>query len=194
MTKEEADKIMRTPGETRGISISGDLKYVQLREGPERFKKLTDKMAELGYPVDPEMKSMDFCPLGLELLSLLLIKEIFDYKEEDFYEMGAFSSRMSLILRLFMKYFVSVTSIAGQASKIWKRYYSLGKFEIINVDEKNRVAVARLEGFKLHPLHCHNIRGYIANIIKMITDKPVYSRETKCPFRGDEYHEFEVKW
>jgi predicted hydrocarbon binding protein len=194
ITREEANRIMSIEGKTRGISIRGDLEFVKFKEGNEGLNKLRKEMEKVGYFPDPKMKAMDFCPLGLELLTLLMIKQLFNYGEKEFYEMGEFSSRLSLILRLFMKYFVSVNAISGQASEIWRRYYTVGNFKVISIDEQKRTATLRLENFKLHELHCQNVRGYISNIIKMILNKKVNSKETKCPFRGDDYHEFVLTW
>jgi hypothetical protein len=93
-----------------------------------------------------------------------------------------------------MKYFVSVKAISGQASEIWRRYYTIGSFKVVKIDEKERKAILRLENFKLHKLHCQTIRGYISNTIKMIVNRKVESKETVCPFRGGKFHEFVLTW
>ena len=74
ITKEIAQKLMETKGETRGMSIKGDLEYVLYKKGKEGLKKIEDEMARLGYPIKyKKMKSMKFYPIGLEALNFLNI-------------------------------------------------------------------------------------------------------------------------
>jgi len=156
---------------------------------------LEAKMAELGCPIKyKELKPMKFYPLGIEALTLILIKKLFGFDEKKFEEMGRFNSQTSLIIRLFLKYFGSLKMLAKQAPTMWKNYYSLGSLEVTEVNEKERYVILKIKNFKLHPLHCLTHRAYFANIVKMVVKKPVVCEETKCPFRGDDYHEFVLRW
>jgi len=195
ITKEEAEKYMALEGETRGFSISGDAEFVLKEKGEEGLKKLEAKMAELGYPIKyKELKPMKFYPLGIEALTLILIKKLFGFDEKKFEEMGKFNSQTSLIIRLFLKYFGSLKMLAKQAPTMWKNYYSSGNLEVTEVNKKERYVILKIKNFKLHPLHCLAHKGYFANIVKMVVKKPVVCEETKCPFRGDDYHEFVLRW
>ena len=195
ITKKEAEKYMALEGETRGFSISGDAEFILKEKGEEGLKKLEAKMAELGCPIKyKELKPMKFYPLGIEALTLILIKKLFGFDEKKFEEMGRFNSQTSLIIRLFLKYFGSLKMLAKQAPTMWKNYYSLGSLEVTEVNEKERYVILKIKNFKLHPLHCLTHRAYFANIVKMVVKKPVVCEETKCPFRGDDYHEFVLRW
>ena len=195
ITKEIAEKLMEIKGETRGVSFQADGEFVLKEKGEEGLKKLEEKMAEVGCPIRyKEVKPMDFFPLGLRLISLLVIKELFNPDKEKIREMGAFQTKMSLIVKLFMQYFGSVNILAKQAPKMWRKYYTIGDLTIPEISSEKRYGIVKVENFALHPIHCQLLEGYFTNIIKMVVNSPVDCKETKCTFRGDEYHEFLLKW
>jgi hypothetical protein len=195
ITREAIEKLKRIKGNTRGLTFKADADFILLEEKEEGLARLKEKMQELGCPIKyTAIKPMVFYPIGLRGLELLVIKELFDFNREKFREMGAFQTKTSLIVKLFMKFFISPEAIAGQASKIWRKYYTTGDLKVLEMDSKRRYGVLRLENFALHPLHCQLLEGYFANIMKMIVNGPVVCREVKCTFSGDKYHEFELRW
>ena len=108
--------------------------------------------------------------------------------------MGEFNSKLSLIMRLFMKYFISIEVMAKEAPKMWKRYYTIGDLKIIEINKEKRLGIIRLENFRVLPEQCNALEGFFSNIVKMVVGSPVTSEETKCIFRGDDYHEFVLRW
>jgi len=65
--------------------------------------------------------------------------------------------------------------------------------EVSKFNEENKELVIRLKDFKLHPLYCIYLEGYIERVL-LFVEQGVETRETKCPFRGDPYHEYTSKW
>jgi len=137
---------------------------------------------------------MDFYPVGLEAIAFLLMEELFHFSQEDFIKMGEFNSKVSLIVRLFMKYFVSMETIAREAPKFWGKYYTKGNLRVTEINKEKGYIVVRINDFELHPIHCLTVEGYLISIVKMVVNKEVKSEERKCMSRGDEYHEFLVSW
>ena len=137
---------------------------------------------------------MDFYPIGLEAIVFLVIKKLFNFSDKEFVEMGEFNSKLSLIVKLFMKYFVSIEVIAKHAPKMWKKLYSIGELEITEINKKEKLTVLKIKNFKLHPLHCLTVKGYISNVMKMVIGGNVICEETKCVFNKNDYHEFLIKW
>ena len=195
ITKEIAKRFMAIKGEVRGVALKSHQDFILKEKGEEGLKKLEEEMARLGYPIKyKEIRITDFYPVGLEVVALLAIKKLFDFDEEKFEEIGIFQSKISWIIKLFMKYFGSLEMLVDRAPDIWKKYYTIGDFKVVELNELKRYIVLRVENFKLHPLHCRHVKGYCYNVIKMVVKKPVTCQEIKCPFRGDEYHEFLIKW
>ena len=73
---------------------------------------------------------------------------------------------------------------------MWRKYFTVGNLRAVDYDEKKRYVIMRLENFRLHPLHCHILIGYIPTILQMVIGFKPSCRETKCVFRGDEYYDF----
>lgn len=194
ITKEIAQKLIKIKGEVRGYSPRAYGEVIFETEGEKGLKKLEDKMAELGFPTKyKKISSMRFYPIGLELITLLAIKDVFDYDDKKFQEIGKAQPKFSLIIKTFMS-FVSIKAVAQQASGIWKRYYTIGDLEAAEIDEEKGYLILRLKNFHLHPLHCHILSGYFTAVANMATRKHITSKETKCSFRGDDCHEFLLKW
>jgi len=195
ISKEELNRLMELSGEARGISLKGELDFIlsdQGKDGVEKIEKLT---SDLGHPIKYEkIKTMDFYPLGLEGIILLGARRILGYNDEKFQEMGKFESKTSIIVKLFMKYFYSVEKLIKKVSEMWGKSCTVGEFKIIEHSKEKSFAILRLEKFELVPGHCQNLRGYLSGVVQMVVGSSVVCEETKCTFRGDEYHEFLVKW
>lgn len=195
ITKEYIQELINIKGETRGIAIREDVDYLCVKIGREVIERWERTMAEFGYPLKyKEIKPMDFYPIGLEAVSLLAIHKAFGFSENDFQKMGAFEPKQSLIMRFFLKYFGSLEMLAREVPKMWRKHYTTGDIEAVTFDGKERRAVLRIKDFRLHPFHCAILRGYFSTILTMVTGKQATCEETKCPFKGNESHEFLLKW
>jgi len=195
LTKQEVQEFMKLEGETRGVNLKIHLKGILEEKGEKLVKEIEDKMAELGCPVKyKELRSMDFYPIGVGVTLMLVIGAIQNLTDEEF-EIGAASFlRFSPIEKIFMKYFSSLDLIAKQAPGMWRKHYTIGDLEAADSNEKERYTVLRLKNFKIHPIYCTVLKGYFAKVMELVTKSPVTVKENKCMFRGDEYHEFLIKW
>lgn len=196
ITKKKAEELMSIKGEVRGIALKSHASFIIKEKGEEALKELQQEMKRLGCSLDhKKIESMKFYPVGIEALELFLIKEIFEFEDEKFEEIGAFGAKSSLIVRLFTKYLFSVKALAKHGSKIWSRYYTEGELEVREMDPEKGRAVIQLRGFQVHRYHCLHVKGFLTSVLRMaLGGKPLETEETKCMGRGDEYHEFVVTW
>jgi len=193
--KEEFSGLMKLEGEIRGVAIKSDLDFILKEEGEEGLKKLEETITKLGYPLKhKEINSMDFYPLGLEAITFVAIKRLFNFNDKKFQEMGGSEAKCSLLIRLFMKYFYSIERFAKEVSKIWREYFTVGDLKIIEFNKEKRYVILRLGNFRCHPLHCLSLLGYFPTIVQMIVGSKASCEETKCVHRGDKYHEFLLRW
>ena len=191
ISKEEMNKYMSLKGETKGASFKGYGEFILKEEGEEGLKKLEETMAKLGHPIKyREMKEMTFYPVGYQILTLELIKRLFNYDDEKFQEMGRFIVKVSLIVKVSMKYFLRRLRTGQRVPGIWRKIYTIGDFKEVEVNREKGYAVYRIENFHIHPILCQTIIGYIASLLQMIVGYEVIGEETKCVHKGDEYHEF----
>lgn len=195
ISKEEFNELMNLEGKVKGTGIKTHGEFILKEEGEEGLKKLENTMVRLGYPIKfKEIRATTLYPFGAEAVILVAIKRLFNYDNKKFQEMGKFHAKSSLIIRLFMKYFVSLQRMAKEGPKIWRRYFTVGDLEAVEINEEKKRLIFRVQNFKFHPLHCQILMGSLPTIIQMILGKPVIYEETKCLYRGDDYHEFLVKW
>jgi hypothetical protein len=197
ISKEEFDKLMSLEGEARGSGMKSYADFILKEKGEEGVRKMEETITELGYPVNyKKMKALSSYPIGLEACTLLAIERLFGFDDKKFREMGRFEVKCSLVIRIFMKYFVSIERAAKELSKIWKQHFTVGDFRTVEFNKEKGYLILRLENFHhYHPAQCQVLAGVLLAAVQMIlkNDK-VTCEETKCPFRGDEYHEFLLKW
>jgi hypothetical protein len=194
ITKEIAEKLMKIKGEVRGMAMKGDLEFILQERGEEGLKELEDAIANLGYSVKyKELKALSFYPIGLKGIMLLTIKKLFNFSDEKFQEMGAFGSKINSVIRIFMKYLFSPKIFVSQSQRMWRYYYTIGNCKA-ELNEKEKYVLLRVYNFPYFPDQCKVLKGYFGSILKMVIKHNVTCEETKCTFRGDDYHEFLLKW
>ncbi|MBD3208392.1 MAG: hypothetical protein GF370_02985 [Candidatus Nealsonbacteria bacterium] len=192
---KEAEDVMEKNGEARGITIKGKLEFIKNREGQEALQETEDFLAKIGHPIKyKEIRANDFYPIGYETLVLLISKRILGFDERKIAEMGSFVSKLSPIVRVFMKYFFSMDLMAKESPRLWRRYYTIGNLKTTKLDKKNKLAVLQIDDYNLHPIHCTFLEGYFANTIQMIVKQETTCKETKCSFKSGDSHEFRIEW
>jgi len=195
LDKQQADNLMKIEGEARGVALKDDLDFVLETKGDQGLEKVEAKMAELGFSLKyGDIKPMDFYPMGLANIYLLVIKEVFNFNEKDLEKWGASIVKFSVFTKIFMKYFGSFGLIAGEAPRIWRKHYTIGDLEMPEYSKEKRYVILKLRNFKVHPIHCAILKGMFLKITQMVVNLPVTVKETKCMFRGDEYHELLLIW
>jgi len=195
ISKEEVNELMKLKGQIRGAAIKEIIKYILKEEGKDGLGKLEDAMEKIGYSIkDRNIKAMKFYPLGLEASTLVAVKRLFNYDDKKFQDLGRFAGKFSIIIRLFMGYLASIEKIAKEAPKMWRKYFSIGDFNMAEINEEEKYVILRIENYYLHPIHCQILIGYLSSILQIVVKSPVTGEETKCTFQGDEYHEYLLKW
>lgn len=195
LTRKEADKLIGLSGESRGANIKVDFDFVLEIKGEKGLEKVENRMVELGYPLNyKNIKPMDFYPIGLDAIVLLSIKEIFNFNDGDIEKMGAAVVKFSPLMKVFMKYFSSLSLISGQIPGMWKKHYTMGKLIMFDFSDEKKYAIIREEDFKIHPVYCDIHKGYFTKVAQLVVKAPVVCQETKCMFKRDPYHEFLLTW
>jgi len=197
ITKEELEELMSLEGEARGIAPKNSAGFIQKEEGEQGLKKLEATMAGLGYPIDySKIKSTNFYPLKLLGLTLLVIKKLFNYDDKKFREMGYFRGKSSWFIRFYMSHLASFDELKKGAPKMWKMFHTAGDIEVVEADKKKRIVIMRLKNYRCHPIHCQVLIGIYSALIQLVLKgkDEMVGEERKCIYRGDEYHEFSLKW
>ena len=195
MPEEKLNDLKRIKGGVRGLSLKSDGGFILKERGEDGLKELEDAMADIGYPIKyQELNEMSYYPIALKALTLVLIQKLFDFKENDFIRMGEFGSKISLMREILIKYFFSFEGVMNEIPKVWRRYYTVGELEVGEYNKEKKIIRGRLNDFNLHFLECQYLKGHFVGILSMIIKEEMTCEETKCVHRGDNYHEFVVKW
>lgn len=196
--KEELENLLKIKGEIRGVAFQTDAQYILAKEGEEGLKKLEKRVKELNLPIDyRRVSAMEWYPVGLRVISLLLIKDTFSWPDEEIRKMGQTAPKISFIVKFFFKLFLSVRKLVQEIPQYWKEHYrNIGEIEVVKLDEEKKEVVVRVTNFKVHPIYCKYLEGYFETVLALTREKGrVTSRETKCMFRdGTPFHEYLVTW
>ncbi len=199
LNKEEIRRLLKISGKVRGVVFHTDAKYVLEKKGKRGLEMLEAEIRKIEQSIDygKEITATGWYPLGWRVLSLLAIQEVFNWGEKEILKMGAEAPRHSFIVRTLLRYFISPEKIFNQSSKYWKKHYSLGKLEALEVNTKEKHVVLQLKDFKIHPILCIYFKGYFKELARIgvgIRPEDMIMEETKCMFRGDSCHEFVIDW
>lgn len=196
ISKEEISRLMQIKGEVREIALRNHKDFIFKEKGLEGLKKLEEAINSIeGITKQEKLKAWEFYPIGLEIIELLAIKKIFNFDDEKIKEIGAFGSKVSFIIKLFFKYIGSIKLLAREAPKIWRKYYTIGDLVVKDINEDKKYIILDVKNFNVHPIHCLHLGGYFSSMVKIASGGKVVScEETKCAHRGDECHEFLLKW
>lgn len=196
ITKEEIERIFETPGKVRGVVFFTDAKYILEKKGKEGLEKVKEETKRMGHFIDyQKINSFEWYPVGLRVISLLAIKRAFGWSEKEIFEMGNYAPKVSIIVKLLLKYFISLKRSVQEVPRYWRKHYTIGKISCPEFHEDEKWLVIRVEGIKIHPILCVHLRGYFLRIAQyVIKSKKIEIKEVKCIHRGDPYHDFLFNW
>lgn len=196
ITKEEIKKLLEIPGKTRGVVLQTDAEYIREKKGEKGLSLLAEEFKKMECPIDyKNIKLTEWYPVGLRVISLLLIRKIFNFDEKQIEDMGNNAPKYSFIVRMLMKYFLTFPKTYKEAPNYWRKHYTVGMLEGANYDLKKKYYTLRLKEFKIHPILCTYLGGYFIRIGQFVLKGSDFQvEEIKCVFRGDPYHEYVIRW
>lgn len=188
---------MKMEGNVRGEVIIANALYIKEKRGEQGLVELENALKELGYPIEfKTVKPLEWYSEALTSLTVIAAKEIFSWSDNDIFDMGRSAPKISLIvIKLFLKYLVSVRRIFEMAPVYWKKYFDTGNLEPVEINEEKKFIIIRVRDHHYHPLICTYEAGYFLGIIQL-TGRLSGSTitETNCEFRGDPFHEYVLRW
>ena len=177
ISKKIAEQIMKIEGEIRGVVFKTDVEFILKEKGITGLKKIEEEMKNLGHPLNyKEIKTMEFYPIGLRIVSLLVIKQNFNLSEKKIEEMGSFAIKSSLLIRILMNLFLNFKKIFfSKGPELFKKFLRVGEFIPVMVDDENKTAIIRFKDLDLHPVYCAYLRGGLSSFFKIITGSKTVS-------------------
>jgi len=194
MKKEDLERIYKAKGMARGTVFQIDTQYIISKWGRAGLEKIKKKAKEWGYDIPYEgVDTMGWYPLGLRVISLLLIKEVFNLSDAKIREMGTVAPRFSFIFKFIFKLITPIKKFAEGVPRYWDEHYTAGKLEVKKLDENKKILVAHLKGIKIDPVFCVYLEGYFEGVCRFLFPTST-CKETKCMFNDEEVHEYTLTW
>lgn len=200
ITKAQADALAGAEGKNKGVGFKSDAEYVKNKIGPEGIQKLKAEMERLGYPINyEEVKAMDWYPVGVRVLHLEVMKDLFGWDDEEIKKIGHEAPKFSLIMRLIMKYFIDIERMSKLAPVVgFKKHFSVGEYEALECDPQKHFTSGRAKGLKIlydSSALTKYIEGYFTRGIEyVLPGKEVLTKSRKYIENGIPYVEFCSEW
>jgi len=196
LSEEIVKKLMEIKGQARGVHFKNDADFVLKEKGKEGLKEVEKTLKRIGCPIDYEkINQFDFYPAGLRAISLLAIKETFNWQDEKIKDLCSYAMHVSWIIKLFMGYFFSIEKVCKETPKIWSKYFSAGEVEVEEINEEKKFVILKIKNFDLHPIYCCCFEGVLLGTVKMVVkSKNITCEEVECSFRNGKEHKYLVKW
>lgn len=192
----EIEKAMAVEGEIRGVVFVTDSQYVLKKEGQEVLQKVEETTKKMGYPIKfKDIKPFRWYPVGLYVVFLLAVKKTLAWGDKEIFDMGNAAPKQSVVVKMILKYFVSLKKSVAEISNYWRKHFTIGKISCPEFHEEEKWLIIRMEDIKIHPILCTLLSGYFLRIAQYVIKSPkINIKETKCMFRNDPYHDFLFTW
>jgi hypothetical protein len=138
---------------------------------------------------------MGWYPICLRVLSLSIVKDIFNLTDTDLLSMGDMAPKFSFTVKVFLRFTGKPSIGLKHVPRYWRMHYSVGKAHASEINEKAGYFYVQLTDFEVHPIFCRYFEGYFRRLAQFsFADQEVQSKETKCVYKGDPYHEYRITW
>lgn len=196
ISKAVADRYANIEGNVRGAVFETDAVFIRSRHGDEGLSRLRAELVRLGQPIDYDsLASMEWQPVGLRALSLIVMRDVFNWGDDDIREMGDAAPKYSFIVRILMKFFVSPSAAFERVPEYWARHYDIGRLEAVALHADEHYAVVRLHDFQIDRVYCRYLEGFFGRLFKFTFPRSeVTIKETVCMHEGGGFHEFTSRW
>ena len=193
--KESADRLMSLQGKVRGEKFRTHAAYILLKKGDHGLKAIEKKMEEIGYPFKfQEVLSLEWYPIGYSPLVMIIAKSLFNWTDKDIFDMGYSAPKHSFLFKMALRWAVSIQRMIEESPGYWRKHYDFGEIEAVDIDIDKKQIVARISGFKIDPIMCPYLRGYILRMLQYVIKEEARIEESKSVHKGDDYEEYIIKW
>jgi predicted hydrocarbon binding protein len=194
---ESVEKIKLIKGEVKAVTLETDKIYIFEKQGEKGLTLVEEELENMGFSFEyNSIKSQSvFCPLSLRVASLIATKKVFGWSDNQIKEMGRIAPKNSVFTKLVLRYLVSLKKMAKEIPRHWNRHYTVGSMDPGELHEDEKHFIIRLRDFYTYPIMCTYLSGYFIGTVELLGDfTNLTVEEVKCMYKGDDYHEFLIRW
>lgn len=196
VSQEEADRIMKIEGNTRGMVLNVYYDHLLKEKGKQGLKEVEERLRDLGYTFEfKRFSHFQWHRESLVCLVSLVAHGVLEWDESKAFEVGYDAPVRSTFIRLLIQRFFTIGNACKNIQSYWRRISDFGEMKC-KLDLEKRNIVIKLYNFKkFHPIVHNFMKGILVRITEILTRKEVRKAEfRKCIFNGDAYDELEIAW
>ncbi len=192
LTNETVKNLLEKEGNVKGDLLLAYFHYIQKTEGDKGLSMVENRLKSVGAEIkESDIEAFSWYPVGYESLIVLAGKETFNWNDDDIFLMGKSITKLSLIVRMMLQFFVSVDKVFEKSPKYWRNSYDFGELEPVGRD--GETYILRVKGYDIHPVSCIYNAGYIIGVAEMAGSKDIKIDESVCTHKGGDFHEYRIK-
>lgn len=199
ISDEEVKNLLQRTGDVRGVAFKSIADYIVKEKGQEGLAKVEEKMRQWGVKDFNynNIQDMAWYPIGWGALFVLASMAVFNWDEKEIRRMGENAPKVSLPVKAFFRFFSNFTRIAEHIPDFWQKHYTVGRIEVVKVDEENKEMILKYHNCHFHPALCKYLEGYAEKTLQLARSKNsvVKVKEIECSFDKDiSYEAYRVTW
>ncbi|MFH1450998.1 MAG: hypothetical protein ABIF89_00075 [bacterium] len=195
MDKKELQEFLKIKGEIRGVTFETDVKYVVSKWGDEGLERLMKRAKEMGIDLPyKSAETMNWYPLGLRTVSLLLIKDEFNLDDEQIKDMGRMAPHFSFIAKFLFSLFLPLKIFTKDVPRFWKEHYTVGKMVVMESNEEKKIIIVNLEDVELPPVLFTYLNGYLESVCNFFYSNCICTATQSSKSKAENIYQYVFKW
>lgn len=185
-TREETIQRIKGVGTVSGSCFNAIFTYLDFIGKKDSVPEIIERARAYGEQVDPHsVDSLGKYPISEEVALLFATYDVLGWNESDIKELGRNIPRVSLLVKFFLKHFISLEATTGQAKMYWRRHYNFGALEVTSSDLPGGNYIVEVTEFDIHPLYTEFLCGFLETMVAFVSPSPISSEITKYSENGD---------
>lgn len=185
-TREETVKRIKGVGTVSGSCINAIFTYLDFIGKKDSIPEIIERARAYGEQIDPsKVDSLEKYPISEEVALLFAVYDVLGWNESNIKELGRNVPRVSLLVKFFLKHFISLEATTSQAKMYWRRHYDFGALEVTSPDLPGGNYVVEVTGFDIHPLYTEFLCGFLETMVGFVSADPISSEIVKYSDGGD---------
>jgi len=196
ISEKKVTELKNLNGKVKGSVLYAFLDYVYQKEGDKGLNKLKQEVKDTGTLVNfNKIDDESWIKEGVYALFLIKANSIFNWSEEDVFNLGEQIFRISFLDKIVLNHFTSFKKALDVIPQYWEKHYGFGKISIVLYSTEEKYVVIRREGEKTSPLLCLQHRGYLtAKVKEAFKSSDVVVEKTKSMDEKEVSEDYKVTW
>lgn len=172
---------LRHLGNVSGSCTNAIFDYLKYVGAEDKIPLILDRTEKYGFrqhatTVDPLKRY----PVAEEMSLIFAAKDVLGWDNEAVKELGRNIPRVSFMVKMFLRYFLTLDTTTREAKKYWDKHFDFGELEVMNTDIESGNYVVEVRGFDIHPVYCSFLCGFLETMIGFVLTGPMGSEVVRC--------------